>query len=145
VTGNWRGVLYPAAMPSFTRLPAPERVARLVRWFWIPETRGVIELTEPQVWTAIGTFSATMFAVVTLVGWMFARIIHTEIAGVRTSMRTDIDGVHQEIASLRTSMRTEIAALDTKLTARIDIVDAKVEHLSRDVRVLFKHVFPDAS
>lgn len=34
-----RGVLYPAQLPTFHRLPAPERVASLVRWFWIPEWR----------------------------------------------------------------------------------------------------------
>jgi AraC-like DNA-binding protein len=32
-----RGVLYPARLPTFTRLPAPDPVAPLVRWFWIPE------------------------------------------------------------------------------------------------------------
>lgn len=32
-----RGVLYPAQLPTFERVPAPERVASLVRWFWIPE------------------------------------------------------------------------------------------------------------
>lgn len=37
--GEWRGILYPAALPTFNRLPAPERVAGLVRWFWIPEWR----------------------------------------------------------------------------------------------------------
>lgn len=35
--GNSRGVLYPAAMPSFHRLPAPDRASAWVRWFWIPE------------------------------------------------------------------------------------------------------------
>jgi AraC-like DNA-binding protein len=39
VSGEWRGILYPASLPTFTRLPAPERVAQLVRWFWIPEWR----------------------------------------------------------------------------------------------------------
>jgi len=37
MTGDGRGVLYPAAMPTFHRLPAPGRVSSLVRWFWIPE------------------------------------------------------------------------------------------------------------
>ena len=37
VTGDWRGVLFPAELPTFHRLPAPERVSALVRWFWIPE------------------------------------------------------------------------------------------------------------
>jgi AraC-like DNA-binding protein len=32
-----RGVLYPARLPTFDRHPAPDPVARLVRWFWIPE------------------------------------------------------------------------------------------------------------
>lgn len=32
-----RGILYPAALPSFHRLPPPDDVAHLVRWFWIPE------------------------------------------------------------------------------------------------------------
>lgn len=35
--GDSRGVLYPAAMPVFHRLTAPECVASRVRWFWIPE------------------------------------------------------------------------------------------------------------
>jgi AraC-like DNA-binding protein len=34
-----RGVLYPARLPTFDRLPAPDAVAHLVRWFWIPEWR----------------------------------------------------------------------------------------------------------
>jgi AraC-like DNA-binding protein len=32
-----RGVLYPTRLPTFTRIEPPERVAELVRWFWIPE------------------------------------------------------------------------------------------------------------
>lgn len=32
-----RGILYPARLPSFHRLPPPDPVADLVRWFWIPE------------------------------------------------------------------------------------------------------------
>lgn len=37
MTRDTRGVLYPARTPSFHRLPPPEPVAALVRWFWIPE------------------------------------------------------------------------------------------------------------
>jgi len=36
-TASLRGVLYPARLPTFDRLPAPDAVAQLVRWFWIPE------------------------------------------------------------------------------------------------------------
>jgi AraC-like DNA-binding protein len=37
VTGSTRGILYPARLPRFTRLPAPEPVRDLVGWFWVPE------------------------------------------------------------------------------------------------------------
>ena len=32
-----RGVLYPARLPEFHRVPAPSAVSELVAWFWIPE------------------------------------------------------------------------------------------------------------
>ena len=35
--GDKRGVLFPARLPTFHRVPAPERVSAFVRWFWIPE------------------------------------------------------------------------------------------------------------
>lgn len=37
MTRAGRGILYPARLPEFHRLPAPEPVAALVRWFWVPE------------------------------------------------------------------------------------------------------------
>ncbi len=37
MTGDSRGILYPASLPRFSRLPSPEGIAALVRWFWIAE------------------------------------------------------------------------------------------------------------
>ena len=34
---HWRGPLYPARLPTFSRIPAPNRLADRVRWIWIPE------------------------------------------------------------------------------------------------------------
>lgn len=34
---SFKGILYPARLPAFHRLPAPAAVADLVQWFWIPE------------------------------------------------------------------------------------------------------------
>lgn len=31
-----RGILHPTRLPTFHRVPAPEPLAHLVRWFWIP-------------------------------------------------------------------------------------------------------------
>lgn len=39
VSSAHRGILYPARLPTFARLPPPEKVASLVRWFWIPQWR----------------------------------------------------------------------------------------------------------
>ncbi|MFT8396593.1 helix-turn-helix domain-containing protein [Propionibacterium sp.] len=35
-SGDGRGVLYPARLPSLHREPAPREVSELVHWFWIP-------------------------------------------------------------------------------------------------------------
>ncbi len=37
MTDSFRGILYPARLPTFHRFPAPAAVADLVQWFWIPE------------------------------------------------------------------------------------------------------------
>jgi AraC-like DNA-binding protein len=37
VDSSFKGILYPARLPTFNRLAAPESVAELVQWFWIPE------------------------------------------------------------------------------------------------------------
>lgn len=34
-----RGVLYPARLPTFDRVPAPVELADRIRWFWIPRWR----------------------------------------------------------------------------------------------------------
>ncbi|UKA53489.1 helix-turn-helix domain-containing protein [Arthrobacter sp. FW305-BF8] len=34
---SFKGILYPARLPTFHRRPAPAPVADLVQWFWIPE------------------------------------------------------------------------------------------------------------
>ncbi|SDX30990.1 transcriptional regulator, AraC family [Arthrobacter sp. yr096] len=34
---SFKGILYPARLPTFHRFPAPGAVADLVEWFWIPE------------------------------------------------------------------------------------------------------------
>jgi len=37
VSAETRGILYPARLPAFRRVPAPEPLREVVRWFWIPE------------------------------------------------------------------------------------------------------------
>ena len=37
MASQFKGILYPARLPEFHRLPAPAPVKDLVQWFWIPE------------------------------------------------------------------------------------------------------------
>ncbi|AIY01870.1 Transcriptional regulator, AraC family [Arthrobacter sp. PAMC 25486] len=37
MSSSFKGILYPARLPMFHRLPAPATVEHLVQWFWIPE------------------------------------------------------------------------------------------------------------
>lgn len=37
MTDQFRGILYPARLPEFSRLPASAEIKDLVRWFWIPQ------------------------------------------------------------------------------------------------------------
>ncbi|MCU6482431.1 AraC-like DNA-binding protein [Arthrobacter silviterrae] len=37
MVSSFKGILYPARLPTFHRLPAPNEVEQLVEWFWIPE------------------------------------------------------------------------------------------------------------
>lgn len=34
---SFKGILYPARLPTFHRMPVPASIADLVQWFWIPE------------------------------------------------------------------------------------------------------------
>lgn len=79
---------------------------------------GVIELTEPQVWTVI----LGMFA---LMAWL---------------MR----GVRNEIGSLRSELKADIGGLRAEMRAKFETVELRFDHLDRDVQAIAKRVFPEA-
>ncbi len=87
----------------------------------LPDTRGVIELTEPQVWTLIGVFATSTFAMIGIVTGTFTRVLRAEIGG----------------------LRSEIGGLRAEMNARFETVDTKFDHLDRDIQALTRHVFPD--
>ncbi len=83
--------------------------------------RGMISVTEPQVWTMIGLMGAVFFGTMTLISTMFTRVVRSEIGGVRS----EIDGVRSEIGGLRGEMN-----------ARFDAVNGRIDNLDRDVQFL---------
>ena len=83
--------------------------------------RGMISVTEPQVWTMIGLMGAVFFGTMTLISTMFTRVVRSEIGGVRS----EIGGVRSEIGGLRGEMN-----------ARFDAVNGRIDNLDRDVQFL---------
>ncbi|MFO6452640.1 MULTISPECIES: hypothetical protein [unclassified Aeromicrobium] len=86
----------------------------------------MIELNEPQVWTLIGVFAASTFA---MLGWLtgsFTRVLRAEIGGVNAR----IDG-----------LRGEMSARFERVDEQFRRVDDRLDHLDRDVQALARKVF----
>jgi len=76
--------------------------------------RGMISVTEPQVWTMIGLMGAVFFGTMTLISTMFTRVVRSEFGGVRS----------------------EIGGLRGEMNARFDAVNGRIDNLDRDVQFL---------
>lgn len=94
----------------------------------------MIELTEPQVWTMIGVFTALMFGMLTTVSTLFVRVVRSEIGGLRGEMNGQIGG-------LRAEMNGQIGGLRGEMNARFDAVHVKIDGLDRDVQLLMNREF----
>jgi len=114
----------------------------------------MVELNEPQVWTLIAVFAASMFGMLRMTSKTFADLLRAEIGGLRAEMGSEVGGLRaemrSEIGGLRAEMRSEIGGLRAEMKARFDAQDAKVDaqnvkldHLDRDVRALVRRVFPE--
>ncbi len=73
-------------------------------------------MTEPQVWTLIGVFAAIMLGGMTLMTTLINRSTTAAIEGLRGEMN-----------------------------ARFDTVNAKIEHLDRDVTALIRRAWGEPS
>ena len=94
--------------------------------------RGMITVTEPQVWTMIGLMAGVFFGTMTLISTMFTRVVRSEIGGLRGEMNAGIGG-------LRGEMNGRFSAVDARFDAveiRFNGVDARIDNLDRDVQFL---------
>lgn len=87
-------------------------------------------MNEPQVWTLIGVFAATMLGGMTLMATSINRATASAIAGLRGEMNARFDGVDFRFDNIRGEMN-----------ARFDTVDTKIEHLDRDVTTLMRRAW----
>ena len=80
-------------------------------------------MTEPQVWTIIGVFAATLLGTMTLLSTVLMRSISAQIT------------------SLHNEMMTGFASLRAEMNARFETVNVRLDNLDRDVQALSERVF----
>lgn len=86
-------------------------------------TGRVITVSEPQVWTIIGIFAATLLGTMTLLSTVLARTISGQITSLRNEMTTGFEGLRAE------------------MNARFETVNVRLDSLGRDVQALSERVF----
>ena len=80
-------------------------------------------MNDPQTWTLIAGFFALM---VTMIA-MTLRVVRAEIG----SMRSDLSA---GMGSVRSDLSAEIRGLRSDMEGRFNTVDARLDHLDRDVQ-----------
>jgi len=66
----------------------------------VGETGGVLTMTEPQVWTLIGVFAASLSAVIGLTVGLVLRVVTAEINSLRNEMGVRFDHLDRDVQAL---------------------------------------------
>ena len=106
----------------------------------------MVQLNEPQVWTLIAVFAASMFAMLRMTNKTFADLLRSEIGGLRAEMNARFDTQDAKTDGLRAEMNARFDAQDARFDAqdaKIDAQNVKLDHLDRDVQALARRVFPE--
>lgn len=101
-------------------------------------------MTDAQTWTTIGGF----LAVVVAMSGMLLRMVHTEIASLRSEIELSRSISSSETSAVRAGLGAEISGLRVETVARFDAVDRRfdavdrrIDGLDADVQVLTRRVF----
>jgi hypothetical protein len=84
-------------------------------------------VNDPQVWTLIGVFTTIMLGGMTLMTAVINRATAHAIGGLDAKFDAKFDGLRGE------------------MNARFDTVNTKIEHLDRDVNMLIRRAWGEAS
>jgi hypothetical protein len=93
----------------------------------------MLTMTEPQVWTMMGVFTALFIGTLTLISTLFVRVVRSEIG----RLEGRFEGRFQAIESRFDAVDARFDAVD----ARFDTVNARIDSLDRDVQALVKRTF----
>lgn len=85
-------------------------------------------MNEPQIWTVIGVFAATLVGLIAVITQLFMR-----------SLSSQSDSISSQFAALRTEMVLRFEHQDE----RFGRIEKQLEGLERDVHAISKRVFPE--
>lgn len=81
----------------------------------------MLGLNEPQVWTLIGVFSATMVGILTI----------------------GFGSLQSEMKSMHSSLSGDIKSFEVRMDSGFDAVNRRIDYLDRDVQHLMRKEFGD--
>lgn len=105
----------------------------MTEWSHLSDNGRVLTMNEPQVWTLIGVFAASMVGVITLLMTMTNRMFQSLRSELQTEMRAGFGRIE--------------AVMDArfeKVDARFEKVETQIEHLDRDVSAIIRRDHGDA-
>jgi hypothetical protein len=91
-----------------------------------------MHMTEPQVWTLIGVFTAIMLGGMTLMTTLLMRAIDGRLEALEGRFHGRFEAMDGKFEA----MDGRIAGLRAEMNARFDAVDVKVSALDKDVAAL---------
>lgn len=107
----------------------------------------VVALNDPQIWTIIGVFAATLIGGVTLLTQVFLR----SMASLRGELTAQIPalnaGLNTRIDALHTEMVVRFEQVDRRFEQvehRLDRLETRVDGLDKDVQAIARRVFPES-
>lgn len=130
-----------------------------------------LAMNEPQIWTVIGVFAATVIGLVTLITQVFMRQMTVQFTALRNELGGKIDRTSEtldgKISSLRSEMVLRFEQVDRgfeqvdrrfeqvdrrfeqvdqrldRLEDRVQNLEKKVDDIDRDVQGIARRVFPE--
>lgn len=95
-------------------------------------------MNEPQVWTMVGIFGATVFGTLGVVSGLFTQVVRAEVSKVVVSVDAlghRIDGLDKRIDGLDQRM--------DGLDQRMGGLERRFDAVDRDVQAIARRVFPE--
>ncbi|WP_045254962.1 hypothetical protein [Microbacterium foliorum] len=98
-------------------------------------------MNDAQIWTMIGSFTALMLGMMTVVSTLFIRVVRAEIGGLRGEIGGLRGEMNAQIGGLRGEMNAQIGGLRNEMNARFDTVNTRIDGIDRDMQAVVKRSF----